>query len=248
MTDDGTRIFSGDHLRATIFRPMQPRLAVTFTFREKGRSDFPAVHAINHIKDRGFAQLSITSRRNDWFINPDTAGLENALRTLSPAYKSIHMLGFSMGGYGAIRFAQAVGAQYATLISPQFSIHPDVVPTDRRFISDAAGFDRDAGDLTQVRVADLQGVIAVDPFRPLDLMNAQMIQHVFPKLKLARLAFGGHPATGVLRRANRAGIIQRVALDVPPRPAPVIALHRAARANDSGYHKERAEYVLNRAI
>jgi hypothetical protein len=69
---------------------------VTFTYREKGRTDFSAVRQIQSVVDRGFAQLSITARYNDWFINPDTPALEATLSTLIPRYKSRHMLGFSM--------------------------------------------------------------------------------------------------------------------------------------------------------
>jgi hypothetical protein len=47
-----------------------------------------------------------------------------------------------------------------------------------------------------------------------------MLSNVFPRVRMARLGFGGHPATGLLRRAGRAGIIQRTALDAPPTPRP----------------------------
>jgi hypothetical protein len=46
-----------------------------------------------------------------------------------------------------------------------------------------------------------------------------MLSNVFPRVRMARLGFGGHPATGLLRRAGRAGIIQRTALDAPHAPA-----------------------------
>ena len=81
-------------------------------------------------------------------------------------------------------------------------------------------------------------MIVVDPFRPLDLQNAQMLSNVFPRVRMARLGFGGHPATGLLRRAGRAGIIQRTALDAPPRPGPIIAMHRDMRRADKVYREE----------
>jgi S-formylglutathione hydrolase FrmB len=64
------------------------------------------------------------------------------------------MQGFSMGGYGAFRFARATNATYVTAISPQFSIHPDVVPFDKRYGADAAGFERDLSDLTRLPRSD----------------------------------------------------------------------------------------------
>ena len=56
----------------------------------------------------------------DWFINPDTARIEAILEKLTSHYKAAHMQGFSMGGYGAFRFARATNATYVTAISPQF--------------------------------------------------------------------------------------------------------------------------------
>ena len=246
MTIGGDLILAGEHLRATMFQPEAERLAITFNYRQKGRTDFVEPHRIQHVADRGFAQLSIISKRNDWFINPDTTALEDVLQTLSPLYKSVHMLGFSMGGYGAFRFAKAAGAQYATAISPQFSIHPDTVPFDRRYRRDAGGFDAIAGDLKRVAKPGLQGVIVIDPFRPLDLANAKLIHAVFPRIEIARLGFGGHPATGLLGRAKRAGIIQKTALNAPPRAAPIIDAHRAVRAADATYMRALADKLMKR--
>lgn len=246
MTNAGDLVYSGDHLRATLFNGVSDRLAITFSFREKGRTAFTAVNPVNHMATNGFAQLAITSRINDWFINPDTAGIETMLRRLTLHYKAVHMLGFSMGGYGAFRFAHAAHAAYVTAISPQFSIHPDVVPFDKRYRADASGFDRDLGDLTRAARPNLQGIIIADPFRPLDLVNANMITEVFPRVRIARLPFGGHPATALLGRARKSGIIQRTALQTPPTPAPVIAEHRAARRGDADYHTALAAKLLTR--
>ncbi len=246
MTSQGAQILDGAYLRATLFNAQASRIVITFSYREKGRKDFTPATMIRHAAERGFAQLAITSRYNDWFINPDTAALEDVLGNLGTHYRSRHMLGFSMGGYGAFRFARAAGAHYATAISPQFSIHPDAVPFDRRFRAEAKGFDPVAGDLATHAKSGLQGIIVVDPFRPLDLANARMIHEVFPRVRMTRLGFGGHPATGVLRRAGRAGIIQRTALDGPPRPAPILDLHRKLRRFDEVYRESLDIRLLER--
>ncbi len=235
MHDSGDLVFSGEHLKATLFEGDAENLLVTFSYREKGRSDFNPAQQSTSDKARGFAQLCIATRKNDWFINPDTYGLEAMLKTLGPHYKNVHMMGFSMGGYGAFRFARSARANYVLAVSPQFSIHPDVVPFDRRFRSDAAGFDAALGNLATFARPGLQGVIVTDPFRRLDLMNAQMIMEVFPRIQLARLGFGGHPATTLLRRRNKSGIVQRMALANPPRAEPIIAEHREARLDDPDY-------------
>lgn len=246
MTDTGDLVYSGAHLRATLFNGVSDRLAITFSFREKGRTAFAPVTPVKQVVAQGFAQLAITSCANDWFINPDTARIEAMLEKLAPHYKAVHMLGFSMGGYGAFRFARAAHATYVTAISPQFSIHADVVPFDRRYRADAAGFERELSDLTRVLRPDLQGVIVADPFRPLDLVHANMITEVFPRVAIARLPFGGHPATSLIARAGNPGVIQHTALKSPPTAAPIIAAHRAARRGDAVYREALAAKLLTR--
>ncbi len=246
MNDTGEVIFAGAHLRATLFNGTARRLLITFSFREKDRADFNEPEMSHGAASRGFAQLCIATRRNDWFINDDTLALDNALKILGPHYNAVHMLGFSMGGYGAFRFARSARAKFVTAISPQFSIHPDVMSFDPRYRSDAAGFDQGLGDLVRYAKPGLQGVILADPFRRLDIVNAQMITEVFPRVRIARLGFGGHPATSLLRRAQKTGIVQRVALDDPPSPAPIIAEHREARLDDAEYMRELLERLDKR--
>ena len=43
MTDTGDLVYSGDHLRATLFNGVSDRLAITFSFREKSRTAFAPV-------------------------------------------------------------------------------------------------------------------------------------------------------------------------------------------------------------
>lgn len=236
--DNGDLIFSGEHLRATLLNGDAEKLLITFSFREKGRTDFNPARLSHSAPTRGFAQLCIATRRNDWFINPDTMALDKTLKILGPHYDAVHMLGFSMGGYGAFRFARSARAKFATAISPQFSIHPEVVPFDPRFHSDAAGYDPKLGDLVTYAKPGLQGVIIADPFRPLDRINAEMITKVFPRIEIARLGFGGHPATALLRRAGKSGVVQSMALQDPPQAAPIIAAHRAARLDDADYMRD----------
>ncbi|MEN9011769.1 MAG: alpha/beta hydrolase [Yoonia sp.] len=233
-------------MRATLFNGLSDRLIVTFSFRQKGRVDFVTPTASQTFASRGFAQLAVTSKINDWFINPDTSALETVLQKLTSHYRAVHMVGFSMSGYGAFRFARAANASYILAVSLQFSIHPDVVPYDRRYRADADGFDYDLGDLTKRPCPDLQGIILVDPFRSLDLGHAHMLQELYPKVRLARLGFGGHPATGLLARNGHAGVVQRTALQSPPSPGPIIKTHRADRRGDEDYNNALAARLLLR--
>ena len=73
------------------------------------------------------------------------------------------------------------------------------------------------------------------------------IQEVFPRVKLARLGFGGHPATALLRRAGQSGVVQKMALECPPQPEPIIATHREARLDDAEYMRDLLDRMDKRA-
>ncbi|QDH13100.1 tetratricopeptide repeat protein [Formicincola oecophyllae] len=75
----------------------------------------------------------INSRHNTWFQEPDFPQLLSVLQGTLSSRKRIYTYGYSMGGYGALRYAAALNA-CAIAISPH---HPDhnvlaCLPTPRR--------------------------------------------------------------------------------------------------------------------
>jgi hypothetical protein len=233
MTDE--TVFAGAHLRAHLMAGRRDRLIVTFDYRQAGRAGFNAPRHSSTFARGGFWQLNIQTRANDWFINPETPALEAALGALRGRFARVNLMGFSMGGYGALRYARALGADQAVLVSPQASIAPGVVPFETRYPAEAAGFDPVLGDLGAVAWPQLAGLILVDPFHAADMGHARMICALFPRLGLARLAFAGHPATGVIRQAGRLWTLHREATAAGPGRRLICAAHRAGRRQSAAY-------------
>jgi tetratricopeptide (TPR) repeat protein len=111
--------------------------------------------------------------------------------------------GSSMGGYAAIRFASAIGAQAVLALSPQYSVDPRVIRSEDRWIEDQ----RRIEFLPEVeRRIEYAGriVIAYDPESTLDRLHAERIAAEVAIDPLP-LPFAGHPAgtylleTGLLR-------------------------------------------------
>lgn len=229
MTEEAAGLFAGKNLRADLFQRGHGRLLVTFDFRTPGRSGFRPLSPSNRFATAGFDQLVIRSAANDWFINADTEALEDALRGAAARYGRVQALGYSMGGYGALRFAKALGLQGVVAVSPQATLDPAIVPWETRYKAEVKGFDPDLGALGSRGMADLAGIIVVDPFKRLDMAHAGLIQEAFPGLTLARVPFGGHPATRALRQAGKAWIVQREALSDTPRATEIVAMHRRHR-------------------
>ncbi len=153
-------------------------------------------------------------------------------------------MGFSMGGYAALRFAKALRIRDVLLISPQVSIHPDVVPWDRRYRADAGSFDRTRGDLGLHGHKSTRGLAIYDPFRPKDRRNAQAIQSLFPQILPCGFAGGGHPATQVLRLTAGLGALQTGFRKGTLSRKRAVALHRASRAESPLYWRRLAKAAL----
>ena len=83
--------------------------------------------------------IHVISRANDWFGNDDMPRAAAAIRAALAGKRAI-TCGSSMGGYGALRFAGAVGAARAFALSPQYSLDPAVVPFETRWRPERAQF------------------------------------------------------------------------------------------------------------
>lgn len=229
------RVFDGRRLRATLFPGRSRRLVVTFDHRLPGRAGFaPDTHSTSFARG-GFAQLCIRAAANDWFVNDETEALEAALGPVAAAYERVQALGYSMGGFGALRLARALRLRQAVLVSPQ-----STPLGDGRYAAEARGWDGALGALAGREAPGLGGLLVLDPFEPLDLGHARAIQALFPRLGLVRLAFGGHPAIRALRAAGAARVVQAEAGAPRARALPIQRAHRAARRLSRGYWERLA--------
>lgn len=233
-------VFDGDHLRAQYFTSGHRKLLVTFDFRMKGKTDFPEASTTHAFDERGYDQLRIQSRVNDWFINPDTKAMEDALEPLAAQYRKVRMIGYSMGGYGAFRFARTLRATHIFAVSPQVSVHPSVAPFDRRYRAEAMDFEPGLGNIAVRPRPETEGMIVVDAFDPIDMRHAKLLQRDFPRIRLVRLGFGGHPATDVITSVKQGFPVQRTSIMEEPDPRFIHAAHNRARRMAPRYWRSLA--------
>jgi hypothetical protein len=235
-------LFDGALMRATLVLPEgAPRgLFATFGHRRAEPGRFEPPGPIARVAEAGWARLHVETRWNDWYINAETRALEAALAQAAlPAGRRVG-IGYSMGGYGALRLAAAIGLEEVVAISPQASIHPEDVPFDGRFRAEAAGFDRALGDLAVQGRAGVRGVVIFDPLFRRDRLNADLIAQALPGLRLCRWTGGGHPATRLLREAGLRLALHELLLAGGLSPAAVRALHVHARRAAPAYAAARA--------
>jgi hypothetical protein len=236
------RVFDGDRLRAELWVPDRPATILYVTFRQRVpdpgsfSDDTPVRRALNE----GKAHLRIQSRWNDWFLNDETPALEAALADLRSRFTAALALGYSMGGFGALRLARALGLDQVVLVSPQFTLDRAILPAEKRY-PEGKDFDCRLGNLAVHGKPDLAGIVIFDPFRPLDRRHAAMITGAMPAVARAPLSFGGHPATNALGEKGGFRTLQAISLAPGASAADVVHLHRSLRAESPRYWQNRAE-------
>ncbi|WP_137110316.1 alpha/beta hydrolase [Rhodobacter sp. SY28-1] len=239
---EGECIFDGDLLRARLWLPDRPTSALYVTFRQwdPEPGQFDTRGPVQRALSAGLAHLHVQSRWNDWFLNAETPALEAALRTLRARFLTARALGFSMGGYAALRFSKSLRLNQVLIVSPQVSLH---LPGEDRY-PQAARFDPVAGDLSAHARPDLTGVMAFDPTHRLDRLHAERIMALLPGIQPARLSFGGHPGTAAIGKAGGFPALQRLSLSSRLAASDVVLLHRSLRRTSAHYWSERADRLL----
>jgi len=141
------------------------------------------------------AATLVVPHANDWYQSP---GVAPALAVARTGLDDARLLayGSSMGGFGALAWADAVGAQRVLALSPQFSIAPDEVGHfENRWRREARRIPEYRR--AHVGAAALDGcetVIVYDPFHGLDRLHARLIRDLSPaRVHLLPVTGAGHP-------------------------------------------------------
>jgi hypothetical protein len=236
------RVFDGKLLQARLWSPDRPTTALYVTFRpwEPEPGQFDDRGCVQRALTAGLAHLHLQTRWNDWFLNAETPALDAALQTVRARFMTARALGYSMGGYAALRFSKALRLNQVLLVSPQVSLR---LPEEDRY-PEAAGFDPVAGDLASHARPDLKGVVAYDPTHRLDRLHADRIMALLPGIQPAKLCFGGHPGTAALGQAGGFRALQRLSLSSRLKAREVVQLHRDLRQTSARYWRERADRLL----
>jgi pimeloyl-ACP methyl ester carboxylesterase len=169
-------------------------------------------------RDSGFAESFLTSRGipgfylhrayNDWFQSADMMEMIVAIREAAAPFDELITYGSSMGGYGALRYASALGAKRAVAISPQYSIDPKKVPWEKRWRDEAALITFHHDDMTGAwNGAD--AYVIYDPVHA-DGRHVRQLETFGPIHRLP-LPGSNHPSGWAL---NEMGVMQQTALNL----------------------------------
>ncbi len=111
-----------------------PNVIVAFTRIQHGLGQIAAEEFVGSSRMQGYSALFVSDMRCSWYNNFEGARL---LEILSPflTNKRVVTLGNSMGGFGAIWASRLVGAASTLAFAPQFSVKPEIVPNEQRWMN-----------------------------------------------------------------------------------------------------------------
>lgn len=112
------------------------RWAVTFDNYGIGHGFDRPGFGEDFLRQSGVSAIHVMGRQEDWYQYPEMAEAMAAVRTATAGADRVMTYGSSMGGYAALRFADAAGANAVLAISPQYSIDPQKEPFETRWLQD----------------------------------------------------------------------------------------------------------------
>lgn len=148
--------------------------------------------------------VHVLSRRNRWYHEPDWREAIAAVKSAVNGYRRVITYGSSMGGYGALRFASAIGAQLALALAPQFSVDPGKAPFETRW--PRARRVRWLSELSGPLSADVPAIIVYDSAMRLERRHVDLIAGEVPIQRVA-LPNAGHHVGAYLAECDLLGAL-----------------------------------------
>lgn len=228
------KIYMSDNIciKSNTFDKNQP-VFITFDHHSIGEGFEREGFAERYFIEKGISAIHVLGRGNDWYQYHE---IFDALKTICAATANASRIityGSSMGGYAAIRFADAVMANAVLALSPQWTVDPKLVPWENRWLQDAHRI-RWLESLRGPVRCGIRPIVVYDPHLTLDRRHAEHIAADTPST-LVSAPYGGHPVTTFL---GEVGILQEMIADLLHDrfdPAAITQAIRSRRASSSIY-------------
>ncbi len=190
------------------------------------------------LRHHGVSAIHVLGGGDDWYQYPEMIEAAAAIRTATAGASRVMTYGSSMGGYAALRFADAVGAKAVLALSPQYSLDPSAAPDERRWQQDAQRIRWIPAFNGPLR-SGARPVVVYDPKGP-DRWHGDRIATDIPVTSV-RLPFTSHPVTTYL---SEAGLLSQLVFDTMDGTVNGVAVEREGRRrrrNSSVYLAELAQ-------
>ena len=149
-----------------------------------------------------YTAVGFMAKKRDWFCSPEMAeACRVVVREISGSIPTL-LYGSSMGGYAALRWANALQASSVVAFAPQFSIEPDVVRSfDRRY---EYAYRPDIHEEMGIREEHVScpSFLLYDPLCTDDLEHVNLILHHAPATSGVALRHCGHECIRIMSNSS----------------------------------------------
>jgi len=223
-----TELFRSDNVvaRAVACEDVS-RWVITFDNYSIGHGFDREGFAEAYLRAQGISAIHIMGKREDWYQYPEMAEVFIAVRAAIGGASRSMTYGSSMGGYAALRFADALGVDAALALSPQYSINPERAPFEKRWLQDAERISwRPDGEPPLPRRA--RAVVVFDPVS-LDRLHVELIA-AETEIVAIPIRYSGHPSASMLAELQ---MLSPLVMDVLAGTEDAAKCRRAAKARRS---------------
>ncbi|SPU44098.1 alpha/beta hydrolase [Brevundimonas diminuta] len=158
----------------------------------------------------GVSAVHVMGVREDWYQYPEMGEAMLAVREATAGAQRVMTYGSSMGGYAALRFAEAAGANAVLALSPQYSIDPEKAPFEVRWLQDSQRI-RWLPEVDGTLSVTAKPVVIFDPSGD-DLLHVKLIEEAIA-IERIMLPHCGHPSTTFLGEIGLLGNLVLQVLD-----------------------------------
>ena len=146
------------------------------------------------LRAREVSHVCVKRSKSDWFVEKDIVDLLQKISAFGQKFTSRVTYGASMGGFGALAFADLLGADQVFAFDPQSTLHPPSVPFERfedRFVSSLKlDFTGPYGSAVGKFTKASEVFIFVDRYCKPDLCHAKLLET--PVTRIVNVPFVGH--------------------------------------------------------
>lgn len=171
-----------------------------------GRALCSKIGGTDPLLREGYDVICVQSNCDDWHQNVSSTGIDKLKDFLDKTYRSAKGYGTSMGGFGAICYAERLSLKSVLALSPQYTI-------SEKFDERWSKYDkRIVWHQTAEMASKYEGIIRIiyDPLN-LDSLQARLIRDNFRKATVFcyEIKFGSHPTTHYF---NDGGVLKNLLL------------------------------------
>lgn len=233
-------IYQSHALRAVLYpaaNGLTDKLLCRFDYYDHGKVKFAPIRPTPKICAQNFNVLKIETATNNWFLTHDSDDLAQSLENITKGYAHSFAICFSMGITGALMFSKQLNLQRFVAFSPLVSIFDDDIP-DNRFNHIKHLIEcPDHYDKWKDGNCNIEGTLCFDPYVPMDVKQACLVQKYYKNLKSVALPHTGHPCSFVIQNHFGFQSMQNQLIDNDFSPLIIRDMHRASRKQSAHYKK-----------